>query len=151
METRDDLLQPTLGQRDSRATSIYSAQTGYVVSFLGGPLAGAAIALANSYRLKRLGMDWPLALLAVAGTVGPMWWWFHGGAQWITAHAGGGGVEVIFRVVGLGFFAVVYGWHRQFYRNMAFLGVAPPSGWLIGIAAVAGGVAVNFGLAAVLS
>lgn len=151
METRDDLLQPTLGHRDSPATSIYSPQTGYVVSFFGGPLAGAAIALANAYRLKRLGSDWPLGLLAVVATVGPMWWWFRGGAQWITAHAGGGAREVIFRVLGLGFFALAYGWHRQYYRNMTFLGLTPPSGWLVGIAAVVGGLALDFGLAAVLS
>lgn len=151
MENPDDLLQPTLGHRDSPATSIYSAQTGYVVSFLGGPLAGASIALANAYRLKRLRTDWPLGLLAIAVTVGPMWWWFRGGAQWIAAHAGGGVREAAFRALGLGFFALVYGWHRQYYRNMMLLGLNPPSGWIIGFAAVVASNAVNFGLAAVLS
>lgn len=151
METPDDLLQPTLGHRASAATSIYSAQTGYVVSFLGGPLAGATVALANAYRLKRLGTDWPLGLIAMAATVGPMWWWFRGGAQWIAAHAGGDAREVAFRALGLGFFALVYGWHRQYYRNMAFFGLTAPSGWLIGIAAVAGSIAVDLGLAAMLS
>lgn len=151
METPDDLLQPTLGQRGSPATSIYSAQTGYVVSFFGGPLAGAAIALTNAYRLKRLRTDWPLGLLAIAGTVGPMWWWFRSGARWITALAGSDAGGVAFRVLGLAFFALVYGWHRQYYRNMAFFGITPPSGWLIGIAAVVGGIATNIGLAAVLS
>lgn len=151
METRDDLLQPTLGRRDSPATSIYSALTGYVVSFFGGPLAGATIALANAYRLRRLGTDWPLALLAIAVTAGPMWWWFHGGGAWVTAHVGGGSQVIVFRALGLGFFAVVYSWHRQYYRNMALLGLTPPSGWLIGVAAVAGSLAVDFGLQAVLS
>jgi hypothetical protein len=151
METPDDLLQPTLGRRGSPATSIYSAQTGYVVSFFGGPLAGATIALANAYRLKRLRTDWPLGLLAITATVGPMWWWFRGGAQWIAVHAGGGTREAVFRALGLGFFALVYGWHRQYYRNMTFLGLTPPSGWLIGIAAVVGGIAVDVGIAAVLS
>jgi hypothetical protein len=151
MGTPEDLLEPTLGHRASPATSIYSAQTGYVVSFLGGPLAGATIALANAYRLKRLRTDWPLALLAIAATVGPMWWWFRGGAHWIAAHAGGDAGAVAFRALGLGFFALVYGWHRQYYRNMAFLGLPPPSGWLMGIAAVVASNAVNLGLAAVLS
>lgn len=151
METHDDLLQPSLGQRDSPAASIYSARAGYVASFFGGPLAGATIALANAYRLKRLGSDWPLGVIAIAATAGPMWWWFRGGAQWVTAHAGRGTSELLLRALGLGFFALVYGWHRQYYRNMAFLGLTPPSGWLIGIAAVAGGVAVEFGLAAVLA
>jgi len=151
VETRDDLLQPTLGKTDSPATSIYSALTGYIASFFGGPLAGAAIALANAYRLKRLRTDWPLALLALAATAGPMWWWFRGGAQWVTAYAGDGAQMLGLRVLGLGFFALVYGWHRQYYRNMTFLGLSPPSGWVIGIAAVVGSLAVDFGLQAVLS
>lgn len=151
METPDDLLQPTLGQRDTPAASIYSARAGYLASFFGGPVAGATIALANAYRLKRLGNDWPVALIAIAATAGPMWWWFRWGAQWLGAHAGDGAYQILLRALGLGFFALVYGWHRQYYRNMTFLGLTPPSGWVIGIAAVAGGLAVEFGLAAVLS
>jgi hypothetical protein len=151
METRDDLLQATLGHSDSPATSIYSALTGYMASFFGGPVAGATVALVNAYRLKRLGTDWPLGLLALAATIGPMWWWFHGGARWITAYAGAGVQEVLYRVLGLAFFAVVYGCHRQYYRNMTYFGLTPPSGWPLGIGAVAGGLAVNFALAAVLS
>jgi hypothetical protein len=151
MDAREDLLQPTLGKHDSPATTIYSAQTGYLVSFFGGPLAGATIALVNAYRLRRLRTDWPLGLLAIAATVGPMWWWYRGGALWVTAYAGGGSQAVGFRVLGLAFFAFVYGWHRQYYRNMAFFGLVPPSGWLIGIVAVAGSLIVNLGLAAVLS
>lgn len=151
METPDDLLQPTLGQRDTPAASIYSARAGYVASFFGGPLAGATIALANAYRLKRLRSDWPLGLIAIAATAAPMWWWFRGGAQWVAVHAGGGASEILLRALGLGFFALVYGWHRQYYRNMTFLGLTPPSGWVIGIVAVAAGVAVEIGLAAVLS
>lgn len=151
MQTPEDLLQPTLGQRNSPATSIYSALTGYIASFFGGPLAGATIALANAYRLNRLRTDWPLGLLALAATAAPMWWWFRGGAQWVTVHAGGGSQMVLFRVLGLGFFAAAYGWHRQYYRNMALFGLKSPPGWLIGVAAVVGSLAVDFGLEAVLS
>jgi hypothetical protein len=151
MAAPEDLLRPTLGQRDSPATSIYSAPTGYVASFLGGPLAGAAIALANAYRLRRLRTDWPLGVLAIAATAGPLWWWLHGGAQWLDARAGAGAGEVLLHALGLGFFALAFGWHRQYYRNMALLGLTPPSGWIIGIAAVAGSLALDYGLAAVLS
>ncbi len=151
MQSRDDLLQPTLGHRDSPATSIYSARTGYLVSFFGGPLAGATIALTNAYRLKRLRTDWPLGLLAILATVGPIWWLFRGGTQWFAAHGAGGAEEIAFRVLGLGFFALAYGWHRQYYRNMAFFGLTPPSGWIIGVAAVVGGWIVEVGLAAVFS
>jgi len=121
------------------------------VSFFGGPLAGAVIALVNAHRLRRLGTDWPLGVLALAATLGPLWWWFRGGAQWVIAHVGNGMQQLAFRVLGLGFFALVYGLHRQYYRNMTFLGITPPSGWPLGVAAVVGSLAVNFGLAAVLS
>lgn len=151
MTIPEDLLQPTLGRHDSAAPSIYSALTGYVASFFGGPMAGAAVALANAWRLKRLRTDWPLGVLALAVTAAPLWWWYRGGAQWVAAYAGADGREVLFRVLGLGFFALVYGWHRQYYRNMALFGLAPPSGWIIGAVAVAIGLAVEFGLAAALS
>jgi hypothetical protein len=151
METRDDLLQPTLGRDDSPATSIYSARTGYLASFFGGPLAGAAIALVNAHRLKRLSMDWPLGLLAAAVTVVPTWWWFRGGRSWVVAHVGAGAQGILFRALGLGFFAIVYSWHRQYYRNMALFGLSAPSGWMIGVAAVIGSLAVSYGLEFVLS
>jgi hypothetical protein len=151
METQDDLLQPTLGRDDSPATSIYSAGTGYIVSFLGGPLAGATIALVNAHRLNRLGTDWPLGLLAAIATVVPMWWWFHGGGPWLISHVGNGAQGLLLRGLGLGFFVLVYGWHRQYYRNMALFGLKPPSGWVIGVVAVIGSFAVRFALAHVLS
>jgi hypothetical protein len=152
METQDDLLQPTLGRHDSPATSIYSARTGYIASFFGGPLAGAAIALVNAHRLNRLGMDWPLGLLAAVVTALQTWWWFRGGGgPWVIAHLGRSAQGLVFRGLGLGFFALVYAWHRQYYRNMALFGLTPPSGLMIGVAAVAGSLAVNFGLAALLS
>jgi hypothetical protein len=152
METRDDLLQPTLGQSDSAATSIYSARAGYFASFFGGPLAGAAIGLVNAYRLKRLRLDWPLGLLALAVTIGPMWWLSRGGGrQWAVAHLGSGGQGWLLRVLGLGFFALVYGRHRQYYRNMALFGLTPPPGREIGVAAVIGSLAVTFALGLILS
>ena|SRR5579872_6734909 len=146
METQDDLLQPTLGRRDSPATSIYSAQTGYIAAFFGGPLAGATIALINAQRLNRLAVDWPLGLVAAALTVLPMWWWSRDGGLWAVAHFGAGVHELLFRALGLGFFALVYGCHRQYYRNMALFGLAAPSGWALGVVAVIGGLAVNFSL-----
>ena len=136
METRDDLLQASLGHHDSPATSIYSARTGYLASFFGGPLAGGIIAVANAYRLRRLKTDWPLGVLAIAAAIGPSWWWIRGGSQWTVAHVGEGVGRIVFRALGLAFFALVYGWHRQFYRNMTFFGLSPPSGWLIGIVAI---------------
>jgi hypothetical protein len=144
METRDDLLQPTLGHGASPATSIYSARTGYVTAFIGGPIAGAAVALLNAHRLKRLRIDWPLGVVAVVLTVGPIWWWMRGGGEsWVVAHLGRGMERVGLRAIGLGFFALVYARHRQYYRNMALFGLEPPSGWGVGTAAVIVGVVVS--------
>jgi hypothetical protein len=151
MNTRDDLLKPSLGQGDSPANSIYSARTGYLASFFGGPLAGAIVALANAYRLRRLKADWPIGVLALAVTIGPIWWWMRGGAQWGAAYGGRDAAQVGFRVVGLGFFAVVYGWHRQYYRNMTLFGTKPPSGTLIGFVAVVAGLVIEAAIVAALS
>ncbi len=151
METEDDLLQPSLGRADSPATSIYSAQTGYFASFFGGPLAGAVVALANSHRLKRLEIDWPLGMIGAAATIVPIWWLLRGGNAWLTSHLGSGTQTLVLRALGLGFFALAYGWHRRYYRNMAMLGIKPPPGWPIGLAAVIAGVATNLALAWLLS
>src|SRR5262245_12304396 len=101
MADRNELLQPSLGSEMSAATSIYSTTTGYLAAFFGGPIGGAAITLANSWRLKRLGKDWPLALVALALTGGMMWWEAHaGGLAWLTSHLGDSGPRVAVRVVG---------------------------------------------------
>ena len=151
METKDDLLQPSLGRDDSPATSMYSAQTGYLASFFGGPLAGAVIALANSHRLKRLGIDWPLGIVAGLATILPQWWLIRGGSVWLASHLGNGMQSLLLRALGLGFFALAYGWHRQYYRNMALLGIKPHSGLPLGVAAVIGSIALNFALWRLLS
>lgn len=151
MESRESLLQSTLGQADTPATWIYSARTGYLSSFFGGPLAGAAIALVNAYRLKRLAKDWPIGLLAAAETIGALWWWRHGGESWVVELVGRDAQQILFRILGLGFFFLVYGWHREYYRNMAVLGIKPESGAYLGIAAVVGGLVATFALGAALS
>lgn len=152
MNTRDDLLQASLGHEDSLSTALYSSRTGYVTSFFGGPLAGAVIAMANAYRLRRLRTDWPLGVAGVALHVGFLWWWARGGgAQWSRAHLEAGSASVFTRILGLVFFAAAYAWHRQYYRNMAFMNLESPSGWVIGIAAILGGVGLDIGLTAAWS
>ena len=147
MENADDLLQPSLSATESLATGIYPTRVGYLAAFFGGPLAGATIALLNSYRLKRLATDWPLGLAAVAMTVGLNWWEIRsGGRAWVAGHLGSEGVGLVLRLAGLALFAVVYSLHRQYYRHMALLGIEAPSGWLPGIASVAGSICVTIAL-----
>src|SRR5215470_6426856 len=109
MRNYDDLMQPSLSSADGPATSIYSMQTGYLAAFFGGPLGGAAIALLNSYRLKRLSSDWPLGVLALVVTIGLFWWQLRSGGQaWLTGHLGRGGPGLVVRIVGLLVFGIVY-------------------------------------------
>ena len=59
MDRDSDLLRPSLTTDRSPAAAIYSVRTGFLTAFFGGPIGGATIALLNSYRLKRLAVDWP--------------------------------------------------------------------------------------------
>ena len=148
----NELLRPSLGSEASPATSIYSTTVGYIAAFFGGPIGGTAIALTNSWRLKRLGKDWPLGVIAVALTGGMAWWEQRaGGINWLNAHFGSGGQRFAVRVVGLAMFAVIYLIHRRYYRSMDMMGIKPPSGWIPGIAATVGGIAVMAALGDVLA
>ena len=152
MADRNELLQPSLGSETSAATSIYSTTTGYLAAFFGGPIGGAIIALTNSWRLKRLGQDWPLGVVAIALAGGMVWWEQRaGGLVWLTSHFGSGGPRFAVRVVGLAMFAAMYLIHRRYYRNMELLNIKPPSGWIIGIGAIIGGFVTLEGLAVALA
>ena len=152
MADRNELLQPSLGSETSAATSIYSTTTGYLAAFFGGPLGGAAIALTNSWRLRRLARDWPLAIVALALTGGMAWWEQRaGGLAWLTSHFGSSGQRFAVRVVGIAMFAVIYLIHRRYYRNMEIMGIRPPSGWIPGIVAILGGVGAMTALGQVLA
>jgi len=87
---------------------IYSLRTEFLTSFFGGPIAGAAIALLNSYRLKRLGVDWPIGLIAIAFSALLAWLATHGGWHWLDAALGRGSGSIGARVINLVLFTIVY-------------------------------------------
>jgi hypothetical protein len=148
--TRDDLLRPSLGgaSGDVSATAIYSATTGYIASFFGGPVAGAVIALLNARRLNRLSKDWPVALVALALLAATVWWEQRmGGDEWLKAHFGRNSGSVAFRLLGIAFFCGMYGLHYRSYRGMERLGIKAPSGWVAGFAAIVIGVLAFFAFA----
>jgi hypothetical protein len=148
--SKDDLLQPSLtgGSGEISATAIYSATTGYVASFFGGPVAGAVIALLNAHRLNRLAKDWPVALAAVALLAAMVWWELRmGGDVWLKAHLGISAGSVVFRLLGIAFFCGMYGLHYRSYRGMERLGIEARSGWVAGFAAIAVGALTFFALA----
>ena len=144
MSDHDDLLRPSLTGSSAPATAIYSARTGYVASFLGGPVAGAVIAMLNSWRLRRLSRDWPLAVFAVAMLYAMCWWEFQqGGDAWLMGHFGRSGPRVLSALSSLMFFGGVYLLHRTSYRNMQIMGLQPPSGWVPGLIAIIIGLGVT--------
>ncbi len=151
MEHDSDLLRPSLNADQSPAAAIYSVRTGFLTAFFGGPIAGASIALINSYRLRRLAVDWPIGLLAVAicGSIG--WLATHGGWPWLDTLLGHGSISYVTRITNLAFFGVVYAFHRTYYRSMSVLGICAPSGLAVGIGAIVFGLAVNAALFTLMS
>ena len=151
MNDHDDLLRPSLSGTSASATAIYSALTGYVAAFLGGPVAAAVIAMLNSWRLRRLSKDWPLAVLAVVLLHTMLWWEYRqGGNEWLIRYLGASGPRALQSVVSLLFFCGIYLLHYKSYRSMQLLGLKAPSGWVPGIIAVIIGFCVTYVLVAIV-
>jgi hypothetical protein len=141
-----ELLRPSLAADARVPQAIYSAGTGFLSSFFGGPVAGAVIALVNSQRLRRLHVDWPIALLAPAinvlirlSVVDHFW-------DWLDRLLGKGSVRYVAELVGLAFFGVIYALHKPYYRGMSLLGLQAPNGLLPGAIAIAIGIATQYAL-----
>jgi hypothetical protein len=152
MNEHDDLLKPSLSGTNAQATAIYSATTGYLAAFIGGPIAAVTIALMNSWKLRRLSKDWPLALLALAVLHTMLFWELRdGGDEWLTHYLGSSGPSAFRGVVSLLFFCGIYLLHYKSYRSMQLLGIKAPSGWVPGIIAIVIGLFVNFAFIAILN
>lgn len=139
MRSNDDLLQPSL-ERSGSARSIYSSTVGYLSGFIGGPVAAVIVAMVNSHRLGRLGMDWYLAVLGLALAVlvlAPAPWGF---ALQMADSFGASGARIAYRIAGLAVFGVFYLVHARYHRNMEIVGIKAPSGWILGIVATLAGV-----------
>ena len=141
-----ELLRPSLAADARAPQAIYSARTGFLSSFFGGPVAGAMIALANSQRLRRLHIDWPIVLLAsginilVRLSVVDHFW------DWLDRLLGKGSVRYVTELIGLAFFGVIYTLHKPYYRSMSLLGLKAPNGLGIGISAIVLGIATQVAL-----
>ena len=141
-----ELLTPSLTADARVPQAIFSAGTGFLASFLGGPVSGAVVALVNSQRLRRLRTDWPIGLLALAlcvllrlSVIDHFW-------DWLDNLLGKGSVRFVYKLVGMAFFGAIYALHRPYYRSMSLLGLKTPNGIVLGIVAIALGVGVQFGL-----
>ena len=143
IDHNSDLLRPSLSADHNPSAAIYSVRTAFLSSFFGGPLAGGLIALLNSYRLKRLAVDWPIALIAIGMFMLLSWLSTHEGWHWAIYGS---------RVGNLLFFGIVYAYHRTYYKSMSVLGITPPNGLAVGIGATVLGVLAEFAMAkAILS
>lgn len=146
MDHNSDLLRPSLSADHNPSAAIYTIRTAFLTTFIGGPIAGAAIALLNSYRLKRLTADWPLVLVAMALSALLAWMATHGGWHWLDAALGRGSGSIGARVINLVYFAIVYAVHRTYFKSMSVLGITAPNGLPVGIGAIILGLFANVGL-----
>jgi hypothetical protein len=151
MDPDSDLLRPSLTAGRNPAAAIYSIRTGFLSAFFGGPIAGAAIALLNAYRLKRLTMDWPIGLIAIAFSAILGWFETHGGWHRLDASFGQGSDIYATRIINLMFFGIVYAFHRTYYKSMAVLAIESPNGLLVGIGAIILGLLANEALVRVFA
>ncbi len=143
-----DLLRPSLTAGRGAPLAIYSARTGFLASFFGGPIAGALVALLNSQRLQRLRVDGPVVLLALVASMALRWAILVYGEPRLESVLGKGGAMTVARFIGPAFFGVVYALHRRYYRGMSLLAIPVPNGLRVGILASALGLGAEIALAA---
>lgn len=150
MSGNEALLEPSL-HGEGHVVPIYSATTGYLIAFFGGPIAGCGIALIDAYRLGRLRRDWPLAVAAVLLTSALFAWQARGGDALAERFLGRGAGELLYRMLGVAFFGVIFLLHRRFYRSMEILGISPYRKILPGVLAFSGGLGMVILLRALVS
>lgn len=145
---RSMLLQPSLsapGQVPRAAP--YSATTGYISSFFGGPYAALIVVALNVHRLGRWREDatWLAFGLALA-----LAWslWLPGLTVFadidaiLRAALGQGAWRYAERAFSLGLFAVLHWRHRRIDRASDLFALNRPSGWVAGLAAIVCGTLV---------
>lgn len=142
-QSREQLLQPTLGQDAPPSAAPYSIQSTLFTGIFGGPFAALALIGLNSSRLQRLGRDVP-ALAACFLAVVLTAWILHGpgvGAalpvrEWLASALGKGRSTYIYRLLSLLIVGVGYLLHRREQRNTDLLGLSRPNGWIGGTVCV---------------
>jgi len=148
----DDLLVPTLTGAGHQAHAIYSRRTLFLSTFFGGPIGGAIVTGVNAHRLGRLSKDAWLVALGIALPVVVLWWQTSlGGGEWLRSTIGRTGARIPGYAAAFGYYGISFLAHRQFYRNMEFAGIDPPSGRQVGLTAVLVGLPITVGLGLLFS
>lgn len=152
---RHDLLQPSLqGQPAGRAP--YSQTVGFVAAFFGGPAAALLLGGLNAWRLGRWPRDLVFLLPAALLWMGLVFGLMRTApgaavADAATRLVGPRGPELLLRGLGLAYFAFTALWlHRREHRMADLMGLKRPKGWWVGLGLIVAGLALNFGLMALL-
>lgn len=150
---RDDLLTPSLSNT-ARTVGLYSLRSSLLLGFFGGPLPLVLYWSLNSCRLKRP-LDAIAYLLAIAGFAALVYAYYSGAtpefAQWTRRYLGGAGtLRTVLQAYAMTLWAGFYLMHRKQYRSMGLFGVAPPSPWIALVACFVLGVALTFGIVALV-
>ena len=154
--SREGLLQPTLGSDAQPVAAPYSVQATFFTGFFGGPLAAIALIATNTFRLRRLGRDWPVLAACLIGATFTVWA-LHGSApafapirDWLTGTLGQSSYRFAHRFVALIIVGVGYLLHRREQRNTDVFGLSRPNGWIAGALCAVGGTALQAALVAIV-
>lgn len=131
-----DLLRPSIAQ-EAPARPLYSTTALFVPAFFGGPAAAALVFAANAHRAGRMPRDaaWIVAGVALVFLLP---WLALEAWQWPREY-----LRYLLRGAGLAM-AALYAWrHAPLRRAQELFGVASPSGWGIGFAALGASVVLG--------
>lgn len=146
--SRAELLRPSLSGSDRLRRAPYSHQVGFLGAFFGGPFAAAGLLAVNAWRLDRLRRDASVIVVTV----------FAAFTFYASIRSGGLLLEVLQPVVqwlgprtvvyaerlaALALFGIGAALHRREQRSVDLFGLPRPNGWIGGIAAIAGGIALS--------
>ncbi|MFB9243593.1 hypothetical protein IV454_28330 [Massilia antarctica] len=132
---RESLLTPSLSPSRAPAAILYSAQSGFLLAFFGGPFAIILYSALNSWKLRR-----PLDALAYLPALALSTAFFvaiqAGYAPLISVidAIGAGGERILSRALAMALFGVVYLMHRKQHRSAVLFGAKPPAPWIPAIA-----------------
>ncbi|MGK4001765.1 hypothetical protein WMF31_04005 [Sorangium sp. So ce1036] len=150
-----DLLQPSL-ERDVAPRAMLSDRAGFLVAFLGGPLAALLVGAFNTRALRRLGQDAWLLALALAWSILVVAVAAHATATTpselaATRHVALFGhavsAAVLRRLVqasGLLVFLAFFLRHRRFHRAAALADAKPARPWIVGLSCLLAGGGLQF-------
>jgi hypothetical protein len=156
-ESREGLLQPTLGRNVEPVAAPYSVQATFLTAFFGGPFAAIALTALNSSRLQRLGRDVPALAACLLGVL-LIGWTLQGPEvtaaasirDWLAANLGERNHRYVYRFAALLIAGAGYLLHQREQRNTDLLGLARPNGWIAGALCTVAGAAILAGYIAFL-